>query len=70
MNVQLKQFHAEPLDMQHDIFGFSLDKKLSDAMNTYLDGHQEKCVSEEALHPQTPNGDGAYHFIMDFKKKQ
>lgn len=66
LNVQLKQFHVEPHNIKHDIFGFSLDRKLSDAMNPYLDGHQEKCVLEEGF---TPN-EGAIHFIMDFKKKQ
>lgn len=46
-------------------FGFSLDRTMNDAMNPYLDIHQERCLLQSPS-MQTTNT-GAVFFIMDFK---
>lgn len=50
-------------------YGFSLDRTLSDAMNPYLDSHQEHCLLEEPGRPEqeTPNSPPVVYFTMDLK---
>lgn len=69
MAVKLDKFSAIPFDENADKFGFSLHKKLSDAMNLYLDSHQDKCVLTEQA-SELPDGEDAIYFLMDFKNKQ
>lgn len=47
-------------------YGFSLDKTLSDAMNPYLDTHQNKCILNDKSDDSQRNGPIAY-FIMNLK---
>lgn len=48
-------------------FGLSLDRTLSDAMNPYLDSHQDKCILEEPVGQQTSGP--IVFFLMDLKDK-
>ena len=52
-------------------FGFSLDKTQRDAMNPYLDNHQDKCLLQGASSPKSeldPKPDDAIiYFTMDLK---
>ncbi|XP_034254196.1 protein GPR107 [Thrips palmi] len=68
LNVRLLNFHPQPLDKNH-VYGFSLDRTLSDAMNPYLDSHQERCLLEEPSRPETenPNSPPVVYFTMDLK---
>ncbi|XP_063698631.1 protein GPR107 [Culicoides brevitarsis] len=49
LDVRLSDFRTEPdLDTKMvTTFGFSLDKTASDAMNPYLDTHQDHCILKE-----------------------
>lgn len=47
-------------------FGLTLDKTKSDAMNPFIDNHQDKCILEEPASMQH-NGPIAY-LNMDLKK--
>ncbi|XP_076649134.1 protein GPR107 isoform X1 [Halictus rubicundus] len=71
LNVNLTNFKAEPLD-ENAVFGFSLDRTLSDAMNPYLDSHQERCVLQDAANPKTDleqrdDSSAVIYFTMDLK---
>ncbi|XP_043286236.1 protein GPR107 isoform X2 [Venturia canescens] len=70
LNVNLTNFKADPLD-ENALFGFSLDRTLSDAMNPYLDSHQEKCLLQGVASLKSelePKDDGSViYFIMDLK---
>ncbi|CAH0763114.1 unnamed protein product [Bemisia tabaci] len=46
LDVKLRQFHPEPLN-SNDVYGFSIDRTMSDAVNPYLDTHQEKCLLKD-----------------------
>lgn len=52
-------------------FGFSLDRTLSDAMNPYLDSHQERCVLQDisSVKPdfEQRNDSAVIYFTMDLK---
>ncbi|PBC34708.1 hypothetical protein APICC_01834 [Apis cerana cerana] len=54
-----------------DLFGFSLDRTLSDAMNPYLDSHQERCVLQDisSVKPdfEQRNDSAVIYFTMDLK---
>ncbi|RZF32592.1 hypothetical protein LSTR_LSTR011039 [Laodelphax striatellus] len=63
LSINLKDFHVEPWD-DSNLFGFSLDRTLNDAMSPYLDTHQERCLLEQAI--QTSNVAFTY-FVLDFK---
>ncbi|XP_046391481.1 protein GPR107 [Ischnura elegans] len=66
LNVKLINFHASPFT-DTAVYGFSLDRTVSDAMNPYLDSHQESCLLQE---PIEQNNNGAViYFTMDFKNK-
>ncbi|KAJ9591309.1 hypothetical protein L9F63_002159, partial [Diploptera punctata] len=74
LDVKLHNFKATPFN-EKDVFGFSLDRTLTDAMKLYLDSHQEGCLlqqvqsdSNEASHSE-PNG-AVIYFILDFKEKR
>lgn len=66
--VEVPKFFNVFLALQ---FGFSLDRTLSDAMNPYLDSHQEKCLLQGVTGPKSelePKDDGSViYFIMDLK---
>ncbi|XP_066991840.1 protein GPR107 [Anabrus simplex] len=66
LDVKLINFHADPLG-EMDVFGFTLDRTLSDAMNPYLDSHQDRCLLEQ-LPGQEQSGAVAY-FAMDLQNK-
>lgn len=68
LSVHLNKFHPHPLNEKH-VFGFSLDRTLSDAMNPYLDSHQDRCLLEEPERPETetPNSPPVVYFTMDLK---
>ena len=68
LKVKLVNFHPQPYNENH-VFGFSLDRTLSDAMNPYLDSHQERCLLEEPSRPEqeTPNSPPVVYFTMDLK---
>lgn len=46
----LSVIHQSPLPFQ--LFGLSLDKTMTDAMNPYLDSHQDRCILEEEASSQ------------------
>uniref|UniRef100_A0A1B6CWU3 GOST seven transmembrane domain-containing protein n=1 Tax=Clastoptera arizonana TaxID=38151 RepID=A0A1B6CWU3_9HEMI len=66
LQVKFMKFHASPLNKK-DVFGFSLDRTLNDAMNPYLDIHQERCLLESPV--IEPVYSGAVYFTMDFTNK-
>ncbi|XP_031840441.1 protein GPR107 isoform X2 [Nomia melanderi] len=71
LDVNLTNFKAEPLD-ENAVFGFSLDRTLSDAMNPYLDSHQERCVLQDATNAKTDleqrdDSSAVVYFTMDLK---
>ncbi|XP_011498001.1 PREDICTED: protein GPR107 [Ceratosolen solmsi marchali] len=51
LSVNLINFKALPFD-DNDVFGFSLDRTLSDAMNPYLDSH-DKCPLQETFNAKS-----------------
>ncbi|XP_075229831.1 protein GPR107 isoform X3 [Lycorma delicatula] len=68
--VNLKNFHVQPPGEDY-LFGFTLDKVQNDAMNPYLDAHQEKCPLEQAPDEHfNTNSAAVVHFILDLKSKQ
>ncbi|XP_076170966.1 protein GPR107 isoform X2 [Ptiloglossa arizonensis] len=71
LNVNLSNFKAEPFD-ENAVFGFSLDRTLSDAMNRYLDNHQERCVLQDISNvrtdPEQRDENAVIYFTMDLKK--
>lgn len=52
-------------ESEDNVFGLSLDKTLSDAMNPYLDTHQEVCILREPI--STQRSGPILFFIMDLK---
>ncbi|KAI4499433.1 hypothetical protein M0802_005329 [Mischocyttarus mexicanus] len=68
LNVSLTNFKADPYD-KNAVFGFSLDRTLSDAVNPYLDSHQERCVLQDLSNPKTElekkNDSTVIYFTMD-----
>ncbi|XP_033330292.1 protein GPR107 isoform X2 [Megalopta genalis] len=71
LDVNLTNFKAQPLD-ENAVFGFSLDRTLSDAMNPYLDSHQERCVLQDAANAKTDleqrdDSSAVIYFTMDLK---
>ncbi|XP_059619331.1 protein GPR107 [Phlebotomus argentipes] len=51
LDVKFLNFEV-PVGEEKQQFGLSLDKTLSDAMNPYLDTHQDKCILEEPASAQ------------------
>lgn len=53
--------------MRHFQFGLTLDKTRSDAMNPFIDNHQDKCILEE---PASMQHSGPIAYLnMDLKNK-
>ncbi|XP_045462836.1 protein GPR107 [Harmonia axyridis] len=67
LDVQLRNFRANP-ENENSTFGFSLDRTVNDAMNPYLNNHQEKCILNEPITKQ--NGAEVFYFILDLKNKK
>ncbi|ETN64571.1 lung seven transmembrane receptor [Anopheles darlingi] len=65
LNVQVSNFRVGD-GMENNLFGLSLDKTMSDAMNPYLDAHQDKCILTEPVTAQS-NGPIVF-FKMDLKQ--
>ncbi|XP_012254100.2 protein GPR107 isoform X2 [Athalia rosae] len=63
LRVNLTNFKAEPRD-DNAVYGFSMDRTLSDAMNPYLDSHQEKCPLQME---QSNQDSAAIYLTMDLK---
>ncbi|XP_017888009.1 protein GPR107 isoform X2 [Ceratina calcarata] len=70
LDVNLTNFRAEPYD-ENAVFGFSLDRTLSQAMNPYLDSHQERCTLQDisSVKPdyEQRNDIAVIYFTMDLK---
>ncbi|CAD7090007.1 unnamed protein product [Hermetia illucens] len=66
LDVKLSSFQVQP-GQENKVFGLSLDRTLSDAMNPYLDSHQDKCILEEPVGQQTSGP--IVFFLMDLKNK-
>ncbi|KAJ6633397.1 Protein GPR107, partial [Pseudolycoriella hygida] len=64
LDVRLENFKIKK-DQENELFGLSLDKTLTDAMNPYLDAHQDRCILEELAANQR-SGPIVY-FVMDLK---
>ncbi|KAI4470877.1 lung seven transmembrane receptor [Holotrichia oblita] len=63
LDVKLINFTAKPMN-KSDVFGFSLDRTQNDAMNPYLDSHQEKCLLKENV-PKEHDA-AVIYFILNF----
>ncbi|XP_034187075.1 protein GPR107 isoform X1 [Osmia lignaria lignaria] len=70
LDVNLTNFKAEPFH-ENAVFGFSLDRTLSDAMNPYLDSHQERCVLQDISNVKSDfeqrDDSAIIYFTMDLK---
>ncbi|XP_076242985.1 protein GPR107 isoform X1 [Calliopsis andreniformis] len=70
LDVNLTNFKAEPFD-ENAVFGFSLDRTLSDAMNPYLDSHLGRCVLQDISSPKSDleqrDDNAVIYFTMDLK---
>ncbi|XP_037030246.1 protein GPR107 [Bradysia coprophila] len=64
LDVRLENFKISK-DRENELFGLSLDKTMTDAMNPYLDSHQDRCILEELAKDQR-SGPIVY-FVMDLK---
>lgn len=69
LNVKLKHFRANPFH-EDDLFGFTLDRTRNDAMNPYLDAHQDKCLLELSPDGQMNTNTAVVYFILNFKTKE
>ncbi|XP_044766777.1 protein GPR107 [Coccinella septempunctata] len=67
LDVQLRNFRT---DSENDtaMYGFSLDRTVNDAMNPYLNNHQERCILKQVITKQ--NGAEVLYFILDLKNKK
>ncbi|KAJ8682091.1 hypothetical protein QAD02_017883 [Eretmocerus hayati] len=75
LDVKLINFKATPFN-ESDLFGFSLDRALSEAVNPYLDNH-DKCVLQGTVNTTNPSNTksvweqrdatAAIYFTFDFK---
>ncbi|XP_017794205.1 PREDICTED: protein GPR107 isoform X2 [Habropoda laboriosa] len=70
LDVNLINFKAEPYD-ENAVFGFSLDRTLSDAMNPYLDSHRERCTLQDIPNVKSDvdqrDESAVIYFTMDLK---
>ncbi|XP_033183221.2 protein GPR107 isoform X2 [Bombus vancouverensis nearcticus] len=70
LDVNLTNFRVDPFD-ENAVFGFTLDRTLTDAMNPYLDSHWERCVLEDisSVRPDFDqrNDSAVIYFTMDLK---
>uniref|UniRef100_A0A1B6L602 GOST seven transmembrane domain-containing protein n=1 Tax=Graphocephala atropunctata TaxID=36148 RepID=A0A1B6L602_9HEMI len=67
LDVKLINFRGDPPLKDTDVYGFSVDRTMTDAMNPYLDIHQDQCIltSQSML----PASTGAVLFTLDLKQK-
>ncbi|KAK9731916.1 Lung seven transmembrane receptor [Popillia japonica] len=63
LDVKLINFTSKPMN-KSDVFGFSLDRTQNDAMNPYLDSHQDKCLLKENV-PKEHDA-AVIYFILNF----
>ncbi|PNF43747.1 Protein GPR107 [Cryptotermes secundus] len=66
LEVKLRNFRPTPYH-ELDVFGFSLDRTRNDAVNPYLEDHQDVCLLQDWTHPK-PNSETIY-FRLNLKKK-
>lgn len=66
LDVKLSNFMVTP-HSENNIYGLSLDKTLSDAMNPYLDTHQDNCILQEPI--SSLRSGPILFFIMDLKRE-
>ncbi|XP_051161884.1 protein GPR107 isoform X2 [Leptopilina boulardi] len=70
LSVNLTNFKASRFNENH-VFGFTLDRTKSDAMNPYLESHQEKCLLQGSSNPKTlldkKDDSEVIYFTMDLK---
>ncbi|KAG7211220.1 hypothetical protein KM043_010535 [Ampulex compressa] len=70
LNVNLTNFKADPQD-ENAVFGFSLDRTQSEAVNPNLDNHQEKCVLQDISSAKSEveqkDDRAIIYFTMDLK---
>ncbi|XP_044731756.1 protein GPR107 [Chrysoperla carnea] len=64
LDVKLKNFRVKPED-ETSKFGFSLDRTMNDAMNPYLDSHQENCLLQNF--PSNGHDSSVVYFTLNFK---
>lgn len=64
--VKLEHFHADPFH-EHDVFGFSLDRTRNDAVNPYLDSHQDVCMLQDLT--RSGHNSETIYFALDLKRK-
>ncbi|XP_058443094.1 protein GPR107 [Malaya genurostris] len=64
LDVKVSDFRVVP-GSEENVFGLSLDRTLSDAMNPYLDTHQENCILREPI--SSLRSGPIVFFIMDIK---
>ncbi|KAK0176988.1 hypothetical protein PV328_001083 [Microctonus aethiopoides] len=73
LSVNLTNFKVNPFN-ENDVYGFSLDRTRSDAMNPYLDNHQEKCLLQSVTNPKfdlEPKDDSSIiYFTIDFRNHE
>jgi hypothetical protein len=67
LDVRLKNFRATP-ENDSATFGFSLDRTINDAMNPYLDSHQEHCILQDPVNKA--NDAAIIYFILELKNKK
>ncbi|KXJ76230.1 hypothetical protein RP20_CCG010060 [Aedes albopictus] len=66
LDVKLSNFLVIP-HSEYNIYGLSLDKTLSDAMNPYLDTHQDNCILQEPI--SSLRSGPILFFIMDLRRE-
>ncbi|XP_053683683.1 protein GPR107 [Sabethes cyaneus] len=66
LDVKVSGFRVMP-DSEDNLFGLSLDRTLSDAMNPYLDTHQENCILREPI--SSLRSGPIVFFTMDLKRE-
>lgn len=64
--VKLRNFYSIPFNEQY-MFGFSLDRRRNDAVNPYLDSHQDVCMLQD--HTHSGHNSETLYFTLDLKKK-
>lgn len=64
--MKLEHFHADPFH-EHDVFGFSLDRTRNDAVNPYLDSHQDVCMLQDLA--RSGHNSETIYFALDLKRK-
>ncbi|XP_055586454.1 protein GPR107 [Uranotaenia lowii] len=65
LDVKVTGFRVD-VGSEDNVFGLSLDRTLSDAMNPYLDTHQEDCILRESI--SSLRSGPIIFFTMDLKR--